>query len=57
MLKKLFSLVTSPAAAEDECQSFGTFIVNKFQNYLLHPRDKVQHDKGNIIFCCRSGAF
>jgi len=49
MLKKLFSLLTSPAAAEDECRSFGTFIANKFRNYLLRPRGKVQHEKSNIF--------
>jgi len=43
MLKKLLSLVTSPVAAEDECRSFGTFIANKFRNYILRPRDKARH--------------
>jgi len=56
-LQQLFSLVTLPVAAEDEFQSFGTFIANKFRNYLLHPRDKVQHEKSNIIFAADQGHF
>jgi hypothetical protein len=53
----LFSLVMSPVAAEDECRSFGTFITNKFRNYLLHPTDKVLHEKSNIIFAGDQGHF
>jgi hypothetical protein len=41
--------VTSPAAAEDEGRSLDTFILNKFRNYLLRPRGKVQHEKSNIF--------
>jgi hypothetical protein len=44
-------------SADNECQSFGSLISNKLQNYLPYTRNKVLHQISNIIFTASQGLF
>jgi hypothetical protein len=60
MLEKAFTIPTSAAAtasAEDECRSFGNFIGNRLQIYLLRTRNTVQYEISNIIIAAYQGHF
>ena len=61
MLKKAFTILMlsaeATASADDECRSFGSLISKKLRNYLLHTRNKVLHERSNIIFAADQGLF
>lgn len=43
--------------AQDECQSFGTFVINKMRNYSSCARSAVEHAISDILFNADMGYY